>query len=401
MLRNLLVKGSSISFILFLAIGLSSCGNIASEAKSVYVTPVVNQDSINKILKEIDADTKTQKLEAIYQQRIQYGFNGCVLIAQHGQVLFKKAIGYSSFKTKQPLQINTAFQLASASKPFTAVAILMLMEQGKLNLSDKVSQHIAGFPYPDITIQMLLSHRSGLNNYVYFGEPFCNSDKCYKGKPYDNAAVVEIINASQPATYCPPNTKFGYCNTNYALLAYIVEKVSGLEFADFMRRNIFVPLKMNNTWVHSATSKTLYRNIALGHTIMGQIDNNTYGDEVVGDKGVYSTVEDMFKWDQALYTEKILKQETLEKAFTGYSNEHRGSRNYGLGWRILNHGQGKKDVYHNGWWHGYNITFFRRPADEITIIILSNKNNKSAYLISDILSVVGKDYKDSDTEIDM
>jgi len=401
MLREFLVKTSIFSFIVFLAIGFSSCGNIASEAKSVYVAPIVNQDSIDAVLKEIDAVTKTKKLEEIYQKRIQFGFNGCVLIAQRGQVLYKKAVGYTSFKTKQPLQINTAFQLASASKPFTAVAILMLMERGKLNLSDKVNQYIQGFPYPDITIQMLLSHRSGLNNYVYFGEPFCTDDKCYKGKPYDNDAVIEIINESKPATYCPPNKKFGYCNTNYILLASIVEKVSGLKFADFMRKNIFVPLQMNNTWIHTSVSKTLERNIALGHTIMGKIDDNTYADEVVGDKGVYSTIDDLFKWDQALYSDKILKQETLEKAFTGYSNEHRGSRNYGLGWRILNHGHGKKDVYHNGWWHGYNITFFRRPSDEITVIILSNKNNKSAYLISDILAVVGKDYNDSDTEIDM
>jgi CubicO group peptidase (beta-lactamase class C family) len=105
--------------------------------------------------------------------------------------------------------------------------------------------------------------------------------------------------------------------------------------------------------------------------------------------------------DQALYTEKLLKKETLEKAFTGYSNEHRGSRNYGLGWRIINHGKGKKDVYHNGWWHGYNITFFRRPSDEITIIILSNKNNKSAYLISDILAIVSNNNSDTFTEMDM
>ena len=387
MLRTFVIRISILSLILFVTIGLSFCGNIASEARSMYVPPV-NQDSVNKILKEINADEKIKKLEGLYQKRAQYGFNGCVLIAQHGQVLFKKAYGFSSFKTKDSLKVNTAFQLASASKPFTAAAILILMEQGKLKLTDKVSQYIPGFPYPEVTIHMLLTHRSGLNNYIYFGEPFCSEDKCYKGQTYDNNAVIEIMNATKPVSYCPPNTKFGYCNTNYVLLASVIEKISGLSFADFMKENIFVPLKMNNTWVHTPNSKTLHRNIALGHKVSGQIEDNTYADEVVGDKGVYSTVEDLFKWDKALYSEKILKKETLEKAFTGYSNEHRGKRNYGLGWRIIDHGQGKKDVYHNGWWHGYNITFYRRMSNETTIIILSNKNNKSAYLISDILSIM-------------
>jgi len=387
MLRTFIVRISIISLILFVTIGLSFCGNIASEAKSMHAPPV-NQDSVNEILHEINADAKIKKLEELYQKRIQYGFNGCVLIAQRGQVLFKKAYGFSSFKTKDTLKVNTAFQLASASKPFTATAILMLMERGKLKLTDKVNQYIQGFPYSDVTIQMLLTHRSGLNNYIYFGEPFCSQDKCYKGQPYDNDAVIEIMNATKPAPYCPANTKFGYCNTNYVLLASIVEKISGLSFADFMKENIFIPLKMNNTWVHTPNSKTLHRNIALGHKISGQVEDNTYADEVIGDKGVYSTVEDMFKWDRSLYTEQLLKQETLDKAFTGYSNEHRGKRNYGLGWRIIDHGQGKKDVYHNGWWHGYNITFYRRMANETTIIILSNKNNKCAYLINDILSIM-------------
>jgi CubicO group peptidase (beta-lactamase class C family) len=391
MCKKYSINISSFFVVVFFTIGLWSCGNVATEANADHIK-LPNQDSINAILKDIHAEEKTKQLDALYQNKAKHGFNGCVLIAQRGQILYKEAFGYSNIRIKEPLKINTSFQLASASKPFTAAAILLLMEQNKLNLTDKVSQYIPNFPYPEITIHTLLTHRSGLSNYVYFGELFCTEDGCYKGAPYDNDAVIEIINASKPVPYCPPNKKFGYCNTNYVLLASIVEKVSGLSFADFMRENIFVPLKMNNTWVRTPNGYLQHKNVALGHKATGRIECNDYADDVVGDKGVYSTVEDLFKWDQALYTDRILKQETLEKAFTGYSNEHKGKRNYGLGWRITDHGNGKKDIYHNGWWHGYNTTLFRRPANEITIIVLSNKDNKNAYMINDILAIINSNF---------
>ena len=383
-----LLKLSPTSILIMWVYMLSSCGNIANQAKADLINPP-NRDSINNILREIHADEKIKRLEELYEKKVKYtGFNGCVLIAQKGQILYKKAHGYASFKTKEPLKTNTAFQLASASKPFTATAILMLMERGQLHLKDKVSHYIPDFPYTDIDIQMLLTHRSGLNNYVYFGEPFCDRNKCYNGGVYDNKAVIEIMNTSKPTPFCPPNTKFGYCNTNYVLLASIVEIISGQSFHDFMRENIFVPLKMHNTWVKTKNSFQHHTNVARGHQRNGKPEYNTYADDVLGDKGIYSTVEDLLKWDQALYTDRLLKKETLEKAFCGYSNERPGKRNYGLGWRITEHSQGKKDVYHNGWWHGFNATFFRRPSDEITIIVLSNINNKSAYIINDILQII-------------
>jgi CubicO group peptidase (beta-lactamase class C family) len=383
------------SIFIFGIIIVFSCGNIAHEAKADYLR-LPNKDSINTILREIHAEEKAKKLEALYNQKTKYGFNGCVLIAQKGHILYKGAHGYANFKTKQPLKINTAFQLASASKPFTAAAILMLMERGQLHLSDKVTCFIPDFPYPDIDIYMLLTHRSGLNNYVYFSVPYCENYKSYKGGIYDNNAVLDIMRNTKPAPFCPPDKKFGYCNTNYVILASIVEKVSGQSFHDFMRENIFAPLKMNNTWVRTPNSFAHHSNVAVGHTVAKRLDQNTYADDVVGDKGIYSTIEDLLKWDQALYSDKLLKQETLEKAFTGYSKEHGGKKNYGLGWRITEHQKDKKDIYHNGWWHGFNTTFFRRPSDEITIIVLSNINNKKAYLINDVLQVIDNKFYPSE-----
>jgi CubicO group peptidase (beta-lactamase class C family) len=377
-------------FCFILIVAVFSCENNKPVTKEIATIPVyVNQDSINKIRKEIKAAEKAVQLDALFKNKVKNEhFNGCVLIAQRGQIIYKNAFGFADYKTKEFLKINSAFQLSSTSKPFTATAIMLLMDQGKLKLTDNVQKFFPDFPYPDITIEMLLTHRSGLSNYIYFGESYCDENNCYNGKTFDNNSVLEIMKCDKPATYYAPNKKFGYCNTNYAILASIVEKVSGYSFADFMEQNIFKPLGMSNTWVHIPKNNLANKNITLGHNAYGQIEKDTYADNVVGDKGIYSTVEDVFLFDKALYSEKILKKKTIEDAFTGYSNEHRGKRNYGYGWRLIDSGNGNKIVYHNGWWHGYNSIFFRRLSDQTTVIVLSNKDNRTIYRIEDILSII-------------
>ncbi len=362
----------------------------------------INQDSINKIRREIKADEKAKQLNSLFAEKVKKtGFNGNVLIAQRGQIIYKNALGFANYKTKERLKINSAFQLSSTSKPFTATAILMLADSGKLNLSDNVKKFFPDFPYSNITIHSLLTHRSGLSNYVYFGEPYCDENNCYNGKTFDNNSVLHIMKTDKPPMYYAPNKKFGYCNTNYAILASIVEKVSGLSFADFMAQRIFKPLGMNNTWVHTPKNDPANKSITFGHNASCQIEKDTYADDVVGDKGIYSTVEDLFLFDQALYSEKLLKKKTLEEAFTGYSNEHKGKRNYGYGWRLTDNGNGNKIVYHNGWWHGYNSIFFRRLSDQTTVIILSNKDNRTIYKIEDILSIINHNSNPNDVKIEL
>jgi CubicO group peptidase (beta-lactamase class C family) len=378
---------------IILSLFLLSCGENQPVSKNEK-TPATNQDSINKILKNIHASEKSKQLNDLFKNKVKtVGFNGCILIAQKGQIIYKNVFGFSNLKTKDSLKINSAFQLASTSKTLTAAAILLLKDQGKLSLSDNIQQFIPNFPYPDITVQSLLTHRSGLSNYIYFGEPYCDANNCYNGKTFDNNSVIQIMMSDKPQPYASPNKKFEYCNTNYALLASIVEKVSGLSFADFMVKNIFKPLEMNNTWVHNPQNDSIFKNKTVGHNASGYIEKETYADDVVGDKGIYSTVEDLFKWDQALYSEKILKRSTIEEAFTGYSNEHKGKRNYGYGWRLIDEGNGDKVVYHNGWWHGYSTLFYRRPSDQTTVILLSNKYNSNIYHIEDILSILNNDSK--------
>ncbi|MES2397553.1 MAG: serine hydrolase domain-containing protein [Bacteroidota bacterium] len=380
-------------FYIVLSLFLLSCGENQPASKNTK-TATINQDSINKILKNIHASEKSKQLNVLFENKVKtIGFNGCILIAQQGQIIYKNVFGFSNLKTKDSLKINSAFQLASTSKTLTAAAILLLKDQGKLNLSDNIQHFIPNFPYHNITVQTLLTHRSGLSNYIYFGEPYCDANNCYNGKTFDNNSVIQIMMSEKPQPYASPNKKFEYCNTNYALLASIVEKVSGLSFADFMVQNIFKPLEMTNTWVHNPENDSIFKNKTVGHNASGYIEKETYADDVVGDKGIYSTVEDLFKWDQALYSEKILKKSTIEEAFTGYSNEHKGKRNYGYGWRLIDEGKGNKVVYHNGWWHGYSTLFYRRLSDQTTVILLSNKYNSNIYHIEDVLSILNNDSK--------
>jgi CubicO group peptidase (beta-lactamase class C family) len=367
-----------------------ACGSSDTPKEKTPEQAAIEQDSISKLLKEIKADEKAAKIKKAFAAKVaESGLNGCVLVAQRGQILYKNAFGYTDLKTKDPLTLHSAFQLASVSKTLTAGAILLLKDQGKLKLSDNVKQYLPDFPYPNITIKLLLCHRSGLSNYIYFGEPYCDKNNCYDGKTFDNKAVLEIMKISKPAPYAGPDKKFEYCNTNYALLASIIEVVSGLSFADFMQQNIFTPLEMNDSWVHDPKKDTAHKNRTIGHNGLGKVEKEAYADDVLGDKGIFSTVEDMFKWDQALYSEKLLKKETLQEAFSGYSNEHKGKKNYGYGWRLTDDGKNPKIIYHNGWWHGYTTLFYRRPADQVTVIILSNKFSRSTYHIEEILAILG------------
>lgn len=348
-----------------------------------------SNDSVNKILKDLRANQKAQQLDTLFKNKAKFaGFNGCVLVAQKGQVIYKNSFGYSNFKTKDSLKINSAFQLASVSKTFTATAILMLVDEGKLTLKDNVQKFFPKFPYNGITIDLLLSHRSGLFNYIYCCEKYCDKPNQYNKGVFDNAAMMEIITNNKCDVYAQSNKKFEYCNTNYAILACIVEKASGQSFADYVEQNIFKPLGMNNSWVHNPKGSVVHKNKTVGHKASGYFEDDTYADDVVGDKGIYSTVEDMLKWDQSFYGETLLKKETKEMAFKGYSNEHKGKRNYGYGWRLTDDGKNPKIIYHNGWWHGYNSLFFRRPSDQTTVIVLGNKYNRSTYQIQGVLEIL-------------
>ncbi|HMN33373.1 MAG TPA: serine hydrolase domain-containing protein [Chitinophagaceae bacterium] len=312
------------------------------------------------------------KLDTFYKRQVQAGFNGSVLIGYKGHVLYENYFGISQKESGVMWDSKTQSQLASTSKTLTSGAILLLKDKGLLNLDDYVTKYLPSFPYPNITVRMLLNHRSGLPDYIHFAaKPV--------GKLYlDNDDIVNLFATKKPALKFTPNTKFNYSNSNFAMLASIVESVSGMKFDYFMKRFVFTPLGMKNTFVIDPNKERVCT-ASFCYKANWQLDPEMHLDGVAGDKGIYSTVEDLYKWDQALYGNKFIKQSTLQEAFKPYSFETGGVKNYGLGWRMLNYEDGSKIVYHNGWWHGNNTCFYRFIDDNFTIIVLGNKFNKSIY----------------------
>jgi CubicO group peptidase (beta-lactamase class C family) len=311
-------------------------------------------------------------LDTFYQRQVNAGFNGSVLIGYKGHILYERYYGLSQKESGAPWSPLTQSQLASTSKTLTSGAILLLKDKGLLHLDDLVSVYIPSFPYADITVRMLLNHRSGLPDYIHFAPKPVD-------KPYlNNDDVINLFASKKPKLKFTPNTKFNYSNSNFVMLASIVESVSGMKFDYFMKRFIFTPLGMKNTFVIDPNKERVCT-AAFCYKANWQLEPDMHLDGVVGDKGVYSTVEDLYKWDQALYTNRLLNYSTLLEAFKPYSFETAGAKNYGLGWRMLNYSDGNKIVYHNGWWHGNNTCFYRFLQDNFTIIVLGNRFNKSIY----------------------
>lgn len=302
---------------------------------------------------------------------IKHAFNGSILVAKNGEVLLEDYHGYSNPVTKDTISPSTTFHLASVSKTFTGIAIMRLWEENKLRLDDSLQVFFPEFPYPGITVRMLLSHRSGLPNYVYF----MTQDPAWRRRIATNNDMLQFMIDKKPALYGYPNRGFHYCNTNFALLALIVEKVSGQPFPEYMKNTIFTPLGMTHTFIFSKEDSASY-------LPSYQPNNRPFPlepiDCIYGDKNVYSTVRDMYLWDQALYNNRVVSQATYEEATKPYSLERPSMHNYGLGWRLMML-PNSKIIYHNGWWHGNNTVFTRLINDTATIIILSNRFNKAIY----------------------
>jgi CubicO group peptidase (beta-lactamase class C family) len=303
---------------------------------------------------------------------VDRNFNGAILVAKNGRIVFEKYRGYSDFEKKDTLNEHSPFHIASVTKTFTAMAILKLAEQGKLKLDDDIIWFFPTLPYNGITVKSLLNHRSGLPNYLYFMEKLGWDKKSY----CTNQDVLNYIIEHQPPVASQPNTGFSYCNTNYVLLALIIEKASGKTYPEYLKQTFLTPLKMNDTYVFSLADS---QRAMPSYNWRSRREDFTYLDIAYGDKNIYSTPKDLFKWDQALYNNQLFSAKTLEEAFAPYSNEKPGIKNYGYGWRMNIYPNGKKIIFHGGWWHGNNSMLMRLVQDSATIIILGNKYNRNVY----------------------
>lgn len=358
---------------ILLAIVIYGCNEAVSNGNTVHV-----EDSLQyypPTPKQIDKKEFRQYhrvLSAYFDSMlIRKGFNGSILVAKDGAVLYEKYVGFADLRKKDSLTSATSLHIASSGKTLTAMALLRLVQENKLSLDDSIQHFFPGFPYEGITVRTLLNHRSGLPNYIYF------MDAEKKNIRYvTNNDVLNYLFSKKPNRSFRPDTRFSYSNTNYVLIALIIEKISGKPFATFMKENVFDPLQMKNTWVFSLadTSTALPSFKPSGALWQNDMMEGTYGD-----KNIYSTPQDLLKWDQALYTEQFLTKALLDSAFAPNSNERPSVHNYGLGWRMLNISNGKKVIYHFGRWHGFNAAFARLPDEKVTIIILGNKYNSRIY----------------------
>lgn len=327
------------------------------------------------------------RIDTFFQHKAKRaGLNGAVLVAQHGKILYQKNFGYLQYAGKKSLSDSSSFQLASVSKPFTATAILQLQEKGRLKIDDPVAKYIEQFPYEQITIRHLLNHRSGLLNYIYLFDTM----KLDAGTFINNQDVVNYFIRQQPPLQSVPGHHFQYCNTNYALLAHVVELVSGQSFGSYLSENIFKPAHMYHTYLRDVTDTVpnLNQSVAYEGSKWTKVGDVPY-DGVAGDKGIYSTTTDLFLFDQALNHGLLLPKELLDEAYKGYSYEKPGRKNYGLGWRLKEMDDSTKIIYHNGWWRGYNTLFVRRPDKETCIIVLANKYNRNVYDIGPLYEILG------------
>lgn len=358
-----------------------------------YAEFMLRPDLIGKILmlvmlafisKATAQDNRIQKIDSLFNALSQkQEFNGNVLIAEKGNVLYKKSFGLRDEARKLPLDDNSIFELASVSKQFTAMAVVLLEQKGKLKYDDPIARYIPEMDYyKEITIRQLLNHTGGLPDYMELVGTKGDTTRINTNKD-----IIALFAREKPQALFSPGSKFEYSNTGYALLASVIEKASGKTYAAFLAENIFKPLKMENTFVYNRRlAPKKVADYAYGYIYDADArkvlpDNDPHSnyvvclDGIVGDGTVNSTTVDLLKWDRALYSNRLASKKSLELIFTPPALPSDEKTNYGFGW-VIN----KSDEYgtianHSGGWPGY-VTLIERHMDkDKTIIVLQNNNN--------------------------
>jgi len=312
------------------------------------------------------------KLDSLLQRiHKRQDFHGTILVAKNNMILYQNQIGYADFKKKLPIEENSIFQLASVSKQFTAVAIMMLVEQNKLQLTDSVHTYFPRFPYKGVTIQNLLNHTAGLPNYFWFLE-----HKWEQEKAPSNTEMMELLASSKVYPFFKPGRNFDYSNTGYFVLASIVEKVSGTSFQSFLNTAIFEPLQMSNSYVYSFEKDSIREHQLNGYRIHRGWKHvkikSTVNDAVVGDKNVYTTAGDLFKWTVGLNSGKLLKKESLDQMYSKGKTIYGRKIPYGFGFRI--NSKKENTIYHHGRWNGFSTGLTKYIDENLVVIVLEHSS---------------------------
>jgi CubicO group peptidase (beta-lactamase class C family) len=341
--------------------------------------------------------TNVQKLDSVFAALHSKGkFNGNILIADKGEVVYKNSYGFANETTKEKLTENSIFELASVSKQFTAMAIVLLKKSGKLNYEDKLDKFIPALDfYENITIRNLLNHTGGLPDYMAIMDTVFD-----KSKIATNKDMISIFAKAKPAILFKPNTKYEYSNTGYALLASIIEKASGVSYKNYLDKAIFKPLQMTNSFVYNRRlAPRKVKNYAYGYVYIEKAKKYVLPDDyddtnmviwldgIVGDGTVNSTTGDLLKWDKALYTDVLINDEDRKDIFSGITFANGKKSNYGFGWLVENNKVLGKIVNHTGSWPGY-ATFIERDLDSNKTIIVLQNNERSTFSVKQIRDAI-------------
>jgi CubicO group peptidase (beta-lactamase class C family) len=326
--------------------------------------------AIAMISKTLAAADLTPQLNALFQGFDQSNSPGAgVAVFRDGKVVFSRGYGFANLEERIPCRTNTNFRLASVTKQFTAMSILILADRKKLSLDERLTEFFPEFPEYGraIKVRHLLSHTSGLADY---------EDLIPKGTeiPVLDRDVLRLLMKHDKADF-PSGSKYHYSNSGYSLLSLIVEARSGQTFAHFLEENIFAPLKMNQTLAYEQ-GFSIIQNRAYGYSPKDNTFERTdqsLTSSVLGDGGIYSSVSDLVKWDQALYTTKLVSRKTLNLAFTPSSKTEEADTAYGFGWMIGDY-RGVKEIWHSGNTRGFTTRIARYPNKRFTVIILTNRN---------------------------
>jgi CubicO group peptidase (beta-lactamase class C family) len=346
---------------------LNSCKQNSEIGKS---EPITNQ--------------KTLKLDTLYSELYENGaFNGSVLIAENGEIIFEKSYGLADEENNRKLNDSTIFEIASVSKQFTAMGIVQLKKEGKLSYQDNITKYVPELiGYKGITIQNLLNHTGGLPDYMEL------SDKNWdKSNLATNDDILELFKQVKPKKLFEPNEKWDYSNTGYLILATIIERLSGQEFGEYLKNKIFDPLGMKNTFVYRRRfAPKEIENYANGYIYSDSLQRKILPDElgknfyvvyldgIVGDGMVNSNPKDLLKWDRALYEEKLINDKDRELIFSSVMTKDSSQTDYGFGWMIDSTKTYGNVASHSGGWAGY-ISYIERDIDnDKTIIILQNNS---------------------------
>lgn len=353
--------------VLAVTLVLSGCGGSGGSQTSVTPTPVVDVEQT--------LEQKLQSVDDYFAQLQQSGeFNGAVLLARDGEVLLMNSYGFTDVSKTQTLTNQSSFRLASVSKQFTTMAVMILEQQNLLGFDDLITKHLSELPasYENITIEHLMHHTSGIEDYTSFPENYVTE----LGAEFMDMAVFFKIIEQHPLQHeFAPGEQFSYSNSGYIMLAEIVARVSGQSFEDFMHNAIFEPLQMNNSDVWNLLSDPNSSRLPnRTESFIGETGlPHSYLDGIAGDGGVFASIEDLLKWDQALYSEQLVSQQLIKKAFTPATLNNGSTSDYGYGW-IVDQQDNNQYVMHSGGWLGARTMLIRNLTNKTLLVILDSSS---------------------------